>query len=413
MPVPLAAFPMIDAKDFIRAAGDILGIRHYSGVPCSFLTPFINNVINDSRLHWISSTNEGDALATAAGLVLGGKPALTMMQNSGLGNAVSPLTSLNWVFELPVLLIITHRGAAGIADEPQHKLIGRILPQLLTTMEIPAQPFPAEAGDILPALRDAKEYMQRKQKPWAFIMQKGGVKTQPLQAQPVPLHAERSTERKSFLRSEEQGVKLHSRRAALQHLLACTSVEDTIIIATTGYTGRELFALADRPNHLYMVGSMGCASALGLGVALARPDKHVIVVDGDGAALMRMGNLATVGTYAGNNFTHLLLDNGVHDSTGGQETVAANVKFADIAAACSYRVSWSGNDLSLIDQIVQQPAGPRFVHLKLRPGTAANLPRPSDSPAAVKHRLVQHLGLHERHTDNRHTSEEILTTSDT
>ena len=84
--------------------------------------------------------------------------------------------------------------------------------------------------------------------------------------------------------------------------LACPTASSS---PPTGYTGRELYAVADRANHLYMVGSMGCAPSLGLGLALARPDLEVIVVDGDGAALMRMGNLATVGSYAPRNFRHL------------------------------------------------------------------------------------------------------------
>ena len=167
-----------------------------------------------------------------------------------------------------------------------------------------------------------------------------------------------------------------------------------MVIATTGYTGRELFAIADRPNHLYMVGSMGCASAFGLGLALARPDLQVVVVDGDGAALMRMGNFATLGSYGGGNLTHLLLDNEAHDSTGAQATVSANVRFADIAAACGYAASFEGNDVALVDELLalQGLDGPRFGHLKIRTGTLENLPRPSVTPPEVLRRLMNHIG---------------------
>ncbi len=99
---------MIEAQDFVEAARS-RGIEWYAGVPCSFLTPFINYVINDEGLTYISSANEGDAVATAAGAAIGGRRAAVMIQNSGLGNAVSPLTSLTYVFRIPLLL--THRGA--------------------------------------------------------------------------------------------------------------------------------------------------------------------------------------------------------------------------------------------------------------------------------------------------------------
>ena len=143
-----------------------------------------------------------------------------------------------------------------------------------------------------------------------------------------------------------------------------------------------------------MVGSMGCASSLGLGLALARPDLHVIIIDGDGAALMRMGNFATIGTYAGTNLTHILLDNEVHDSTGAQSTVSANVNFATIAGACGYAVAFEGDDISLIEELfaVGHNEGPRFGHLKIRAGAIDDLPRPDISPREVLRRTMQNIG---------------------
>ena len=138
---------MIEAQDFVDVAR-AAGYTSYAGVPCSFLTPFINFVINDERLSYISSANEGDAVATASGAAVGGQRSIVMIQNSGLGNTVSPLTSLNYVFRIPLLLICTHRGAPGLKDEPQHELMGRITGSLLETMAIPWEPFPIEPGAI-------------------------------------------------------------------------------------------------------------------------------------------------------------------------------------------------------------------------------------------------------------------------
>ena len=382
---------MIKAESFIEAARK-RGYRRYTGVPCSFLTPFINYVINDGELKYISSANEGDALATAAGAAIGGEPSIVMMQNSGLGNAVSPLTSLAYVFRIPLLVITTLRGAPGLKDEPQHELMGRITDQILDIAEVPWEIFPDEESLIDAALNRAADFMAKERRPYSFIMKKGTVAPCELTRTAMPRQIV-ETERRENFRADAGKI---NRNAALQRIIANTPEDKTVVIATTGYTGRELFALADRRNQIYMVGSMGCASSLGLGLALARPDLVVVVIDGDGAALMRMGNLATIGSYADRNFLHILLDNEVHDSTGSQATVAGNVAFADIAAACGYGVAYSGDDLSLIDEIfaAKQGTGARFLHLKIKPGTMVNLPRPDITPAQVLDRLMQTINTH-------------------
>jgi phosphonopyruvate decarboxylase len=193
---------------------------------------------------------------------------------------------------------------------------------------------------------------------------------------------------------KQQALK-PNRASALQSIIAATRASNSVVIATTGFTGRELFAAEDRDNHFYMVGSMGCASSLGLGLALARPDLHVVVVDGDGAALMRMGNLATLGAYAGDNLTHILLDNEAHDSTGAQSTVSAQIDFATIALACGYAVVHRGADITnLVDFLAaEQEGGPSFLHLKIQTGTIDDLPRPSITPAAVLKRLKNHIEM--------------------
>ncbi|MCH7694705.1 MAG: phosphonopyruvate decarboxylase [Proteobacteria bacterium] len=380
---------MISAGSFVEAARNH-GFRYYTGVPCSFLTPFINYVINDETLNYVSSANEGDALATAAGAAIGGKASVVLMQNSGLGNAVSPITSLCYIFRIPILIIATHRGAAELTDEPQHELMGKISGDLFDLMQVPWEYFPSEQADIQAALEHATQYMQREQRPYAFIMKKGSVAPHKLARNPISVIDTALVEKKIF---DSPNRKYISRHDALKTIIANCQELDTVTIATTGYTGRELFSIADRNNHLYMVGSMGCASSLGLGLSLARPDLTVVVIDGDGAALMRMGNFATIGSYAGNNFIHILLDNEAHDSTGAQSTVTGNVAFADIASACGYSVAYSGADPVMIDKLFEHNAahGPRFAHLKITAGTIENLARPGISPADVLRRLMQHI----------------------
>jgi phosphonopyruvate decarboxylase len=181
----------------------------------------------------------------------------------------------------------------------------------------------------------------------------------------------------------------------LRAVVARTPPSSTAILASTGYCGRELYAIADRANQLYMVGSMGCVVPLGLGLALARPDLEVLILDGDGAALMRMGAFATVGAYGPPNLRHLLLDNGVHESTGGQGTVSPLVSFAGVAAACGYAEALETEEVEVIGRWLEAPArgGPRFARLLIRPGTPQDLPRPSMAPDDVKSRFIRHFQI--------------------
>jgi phosphonopyruvate decarboxylase len=387
---------VIEARHFVEAARE-RGFEWYAGVPCSYLTPFINYVLQDPSLRYISMANEGDAVALIAGVTLGGSPnfprrGITMMQNSGLGNAVSPLTSLTWTFRLPQLLIVTWRGQPGVPDEPQHALMGPITPALLDTMEIPWELFPTQVDAIGPALDRAVAHMDSTHRPYALVMQKGTVGSYPLKSDPLRTAARRPHAPAQIGPARVAPEARPSRQTALGQVVNGTAEESTAVLASTGFCGRELYAIADRPNHLYMVGSMGCVVPLALGLALARPDLRVVALDGDGAALMRMGAFATVGAYGPGNLWHLLLDNGAHDSTGGQSTVSAGVSFAGIAAACGYASSLDTDDFEQIASWLARPPleGTSFARLLTRSGTPDDLPRPSITPVEVKTRLMQH-----------------------
>ena len=386
---------MIDAAQFVNAASD-RGFEWYAGVPCSYLTPFINYVLQDPSLHYVSAANEGDAVALIAGATLGardGRRGVAMMQNSGLGNAVSPLTSLTWTFRLPQLLIVTWRGQPGVPDEPQHALMGPITPMMLEAMEIPWETFPTEADAIGQTLDRAVAHMDATGRPYALVMQKDSVAPYELKQGEAPAVRSPCTPRSRW--RDLAPYARPSRREALQRVIAHTPTHSTVVLASTGFCGRELHAIDDRPNQFYMVGSMGCVTSLALGLALARPELHVVALDGDGAALMRMGAFATLGAYGPSNLTHVLLDNGAHDSTGGQATVSANVSFATIAAACGYASANESDDVDALDELFATPRleGPRFVSLSIRRGTEGALPRPTITPVEAKTRLMNHIGM--------------------
>ena len=390
---------MIEAAQFVEAARE-RGFDWYAGVPCSYLTPFINYVLQDESLHYVSAANEGDAVALIAGVALGASGAfkarrgIAMMQNSGLGNAVSPLTSLTWTFRLPQLLIVTWRGQPGVADEPQHALMGPVTPAMLDTMEIAWELFPTEADAIGPALDRATAHMDSTGRPYALVMQKGSVAPYKLTRKGLSGVRQRALNERAEVQSFAGTGERVSRHDALQRVIAHTPKESTVVLASTGFCGRELYAIDDRENQLYLVGSMGCVTPMALGLALSRPDLNVVALDGDGAALMRMGVFATLGAYGPANLTHLLLDNGAHESTGGQATVSQGVEFARIASACGYALALDGDDLSVIDRLfdAKDIDGVRFARLSINTGTPSDLPRPSITPEDVRRRLQTHIG---------------------
>tara|TARA_R110000868_G_scaffold50260_4_gene160805 strand:+ start:5254 stop:6390 length:1137 start_codon:yes stop_codon:yes gene_type:complete len=372
---------MIKADDFLMPARDA-GYDFFTGVPCSFLTEIINRVISDTSLDYVGAASEGEAVAIASGAWLAGRKTVVMCQNSGLGNTVNPLTSLNHPFRIPTMMIVTWRGQPGITDEPQHELMGPITPELLDTMRIPHAVFPQSEDEIPDALALARKTMDETDLPFAFIMPKGSVAPEKLDESP------RTLPPRGTLTDFSEGGARPTRYEALECHLAHVPATAGVI-ASTGKSGRELFTLDDRDQHLYQVGSMGCSSGMALGVAL-NSDRKVIALDGDGAVLMKMGALATVGAYRPKNMIHIVLDNGVHDSTGGQSTVSASVEFAEIAISSGYV---SAAKCDSIDGFAKAYSaalaadGPHLIHMRIQPGSLDVLGRPTVKPPEVARRF--------------------------
>jgi phosphonopyruvate decarboxylase len=382
---------MIKASEFFDQCLQ-RGFNFFTGTPCSYLKPLINYVIDHKEFNFVDATNEGDAVAIAAGVNISGGRSVVMFQNSGLGNAVNPLTSLAYIFRIPLLLIVTHRGEpGGEKDEPQHELMGAITTKMLDTMQIKWDHFPDRTDEIETVLNRADEYLNKESKPFALIMRKKNVESYNLQS---------SKEKYSFHSEFNQKehfttpyIQRHTRNEALK-IVNKVAGKGTAIIATTGFTGRELYEIEDRENQLYMVGSMGCALPFGFGIAITKPKAKIYVLDGDGALLMRTGTMATVGSRQPENLIHILLDNEVHDSTGGQGTVSGGVSFSAIAKGFGYRFTFSSDSLeefkdSLI--IASSQGGPTFIHFKIQKGFPGKLGRPVITPVQVKERLIQYL----------------------
>jgi phosphonopyruvate decarboxylase len=376
---------MLGAHFFVEAAKH-RGFMTWSGVPCSYLQPFINYVIGDTSLCYVSASNEGDAVAFAAGVELAGGQAVAMMQNSGLGNAVNPLTSLTYAHRIPILLVVTLRGEpGGPADEPQHALMGSVTADMLDLMQIRREYFPTREEEVEPCLDRALAHMEREQLPYCLMMRKDSVAPYASSALP-PVRA------LQLVAETEQSRPVRAFRADMLAAIQTAISERDLVIATTGYTSRELYTKSDCPNQLYLVGAMGCASSVGLGIALRCPNARVIVVDGDGAAIMRLGAMATIGYERPANLVHIILDNGIHESTGGQATVARSVDLTGIAAACGYprrHVVFEPEELRQV--VAAETKQLTFVRAMILPGTMTNLPRPNAAPPELTRRFRAHI----------------------
>ena len=375
---------MLTAQAFCDKAKDA-GFLLYTGVPCSYVKPLINFVIEARDLEYVAATNEGDAVAIASGAALAGARSIVMMQNSGLGNAVSPLASLNAVFRVPVLLIVTLRGEpGGPHDEPQHQLMGAITTALLEKLNVAWDWFPTEEAQLDGAINKAVAHMEEAGLPFCFVMRKDSVAPFELTSAPqaagaaaaaIACEIERRPTRADALRAIQRGAD-----------------PQDLLVATTGYTARELYACEDRPNQFYVVGSMGCASSIALGLALQRPDRRVVVIDGDGAMLMRLGALTTLAYARPANLVHVLLDNEAYESTGGQATVSHAVDLARVAEACGYERVFRLTTADGLETLLKdREPGLRLASLKIRPGVGAQLPRPTVTPPEVARRIMRTL----------------------
>ncbi len=377
---------MIEARDFVDACVK-RDFSLWSGVPCALLDPFIEYVTGSRNLDYVAATSGGEALAIAAGAALGGRGGVAICPNTSLGDMVDPLTSLIFPYRLPLLLIVTQRGSEELGDGPPQELLGRITGELLARLRVESEPFPEEVAAIEPALARAAESMESNGLPFAFVMQRPCVEAPPRRERPRPARRVCEESAGSFLRDPAQRMtRLEAVRAIREALTG-----EEAVIASTGGAGRELFALGHRSHQFYVAGSLGGAAALGLGVARARRRRNVVVLDGDGAALMRLGTLATIGHCGPPRLTHVLLDNEAHETTGGQPSAAASIDLAAVAVACGYANVWRTDDpAELAARIAeaQKRKGPSFVHVKLR---LSGEPAPGPlrlAPVQIKHQFM-------------------------
>jgi phosphonopyruvate decarboxylase len=368
------------------------GFSWYSGVPCSYLRPFLNYLGSASEEKYFGAASEGEALGIGMGAYLAGRRTVVMCQNSGLGNMVNPLTSMNFPFRIPSLLFVTWRGQASISDEPQHSQMGSSTIPLLEALKVPWRLFPQEHAALRQSLQEAAKTMDATALPFCLIVPRGTWAHFPAPSLAAPERIE-----PRLFEAIAPAPEL-TRRSVLETVLETLDDSDAIV-STTGMTSRELYTIADQPNNFYVIGSMGAAAAVALGITTVQSNRRVIVLDGDGALLMRLGTLATVGFYHPSQFIHVVLDNEAHDSTGGQRTASSTSRFARMAAAANYASACSvSTQAELIGCLkeLRNHRGPGMLHVKIRPGVTTEALRPKLSPIEIKERFISFLSDHAR-----------------
>lgn len=334
---------MIDTQNFLKQLIEN-GISRFAGVPCSFLGSLINAA--EQQKIYDPFVNEGDAVAYAAGMALCGKRCAVIMQNSGLSNALSPLTSLNELFGLHVLLLIGNRGAD---DEPQHRIMSSVVKPFLNALQVPYY----DAEDEI-AIRDA----------FAELHQHS-----------VALLVNRRDTFSKVDKNRPGDNTLPLRYDILKEI--CANAGESIIVTTTGFTSREMYCIGDRKENFYMVGSMGCLSSLAMGIAQSLPGKKVIAIDGDSACLMRLGALYTLTEYKPENLLYIVLDNGGNESTGGQPNCHGKSRvYEAMSALCETRRTKTLQDIrELLSEFVIT-GGYTQAYIRTRFGTLKGLLRP-------------------------------------
>ena len=176
--------------------------------------------------------------------------------------------------------------------------------------------------------------------------------------------------------------------------LCLDEIKEQPIIAANGFISRDLFNAKDRNTNFYMIGSMGLASSIGLGVALKTPKKKIFVFDGDGNILMNLGSLTTIGSLKPKNLIHMVFDNSVHESTGSQPTNTNFVSIEKIAKACNYNHTFTvktKNGFEKILRKIKKLKGPIMIVVKIQQSNDKKSARVDYEPVEIKERFMSRL----------------------
>jgi phosphonopyruvate decarboxylase len=358
------------------------GVGYFCGVPDSIVSSFSFFLEANAKQQHFIAANEGNAIGLAIGYhAATAKTSLVYMQNSGLGNAIDPLVSLvdPSVLSVPMVLLISWRGQPGTKDEPQHIKQGAITCDLLKALGIPYVVISRQPDEVVLQIKKATNDTLKFNRPYALLLQKDTLE-----------------EYKYDVRSPDNYPL--SREEAIECVLDSLDDQD-IVVSSIGKISREVYEYRDKKQQshkkdLLSVGGMGHASSIAQGIAQQKPTRKVYCLDGDGSVLMHMGSLATIGSISLKNFHHIVFNNGLHDSVGGQPTAGFDIDLPKVAKACGYSYVVSAHKPDAIRKVLvatKKINGPVMIEIRVHSGARADLVRPSTSPSRNKESFMAFL----------------------
>lgn len=397
------------------------GYDFFTGVPCSLIESLIAALETHPRLPYVPAVREDVSVGIAAGAWLGGRRPMVLMQNSGLGTSMNALVSLSLLYRLPALLLVTWRGYAG-KDAPEHLLMGEISPGLLDMMRIPYRVL--SKGTMAEDVAWGRAESERLSQPVALLLPPGILASDPVRTagrsatdsagqadrggsvgRPLSSDALGSPSTAPRpLSSDVLGSPSAAPRPAISRFEALRAAVSALrrepVVHANGYICRESFAVKDRLENFYMIGSMGMASAIGLGIALAEPDRPIVVFDGDGNLLMSLGILPMIGggpllgRGRPGNLVHVVFDNALYGSTGNQASPSRTVGLHDLAWAAGYeRVTavTGADEIRAAVAVALDGGGPSFILARVT-GEEQPAPRIPYRPEEIRDRFRSSFG---------------------
>jgi phosphonopyruvate decarboxylase len=363
---------MIDPKIFVDSLNNNQ-IEFITGVPDSLLKDICAYITeNYPQNRHIIATNEGSAIGMAIGYHLStGTIPLVYMQNSGLGNIVNPITSLVHpdVYGIPMLLMIGWRGEFDvngnqIHDEPQHVKQGMITPKQLELLDIPYEIIDSNTA-VENVITKMVDYAKKNSRPVAILVRKATFS--------------------KFTLGSLKNDNLLTREEVIETIISILP-PNFPVISTTGMASRELYEIRENSKSGHFrdfltVGGMGHASQIAAGVSLGLNGLSVVCIDGDGSALMHLGALSINATIP--NLIHILINNGAHDSVGGQPTLGSVLSFSNLAKNLNFNIVKTASTKQEIKEslnFILQKKETAFLEIKCKTGARSNLGRPETSP---------------------------------
>ncbi|TWU77244.1 hypothetical protein ED733_002145 [Metarhizium rileyi] len=388
-----------DPSQFYHDVLQANGIKVAFGVPDSVLSGLSNFLFATGSMdRHIITANEGGAVALASGYHLAtGRVALVYMQNSGLANALNPLQSLaaKEVFGIPMLLVIGWRGKPTIQDEPQHALVGPRLMDMLASHDLPAEELPdtiSEARDMVACL---VEQARRTSSPVSLIVPPrrfSDYKQESWPSLPAPVLFRRSN--LQVWTSAAQELPL-SREAAIRCVLREVRKTD-ITVSSLGGASRELYMIRQEKDgsigaDFMSIGAMGHAFALAHGISIGCPSRRVFCLDGDGSFLMHVGNNAVLAGTSQHHVIHILLYNGVYESTGSQPLMLSKANFYALAEGLPYNEKYAVDSAEMLAKACSSAQANTLIIVSVNSFVSKSLPRPSGSPRLWKESFMASL----------------------